>query len=100
MRSDKPLANGINERAKKHERIIAVVWLVVGVVFFLMTILPIAYLYLRGESVMAKPVFPVSAFAALAYMLSGYSLLKNLFWAHWLCLPVSIVSLLYFPMVR
>lgn len=97
MGFDQPTPNETNEKTNRHKRIIGIAWTVVGVAFLLIIILSIGYLYLKGETVVTKQLFPIRTFFALLQISAGYSLLKNLSWAHWLCFPLSILSLLSIP---
>lgn len=91
------ISNEANDNAKKHKRIITIAWLVFGICVFLIPVVSIGYVYFIGEKVQFYQLFSVRIIIALLQMIAGFSLLKNIFWAHWLCLPLSVLSLLSFP---
>jgi hypothetical protein len=101
MELDLAVSNDMGKETNKHKFIIGIVWLVVGVAVFLIPIMSIASVYFRGEAVHAYQafyyVFSIRSFVAILHISAGYFLLKNRTWAHRLCLPISVLSLLSIP---
>lgn len=97
MGFDKPAPQNTSEKALKHRRIIAISWIIFGVIFFLTLIFSISNMYVTGGNLYVQRLFSIRVVIALLQITAGYTLLRNLSWAHWLCLPLSVVSLLLIP---
>ncbi|MCF6256644.1 MAG: hypothetical protein L3K25_10185 [Gammaproteobacteria bacterium] len=104
---DQPVPIVMSEKAKKHRRIIGIVWIILaGLWFFILinSIMKIPATQLAELKVpitqwdpwkllilMQRAIFPLLCLGV------GYSLIKNLSWSRWLCFPFSVLALLTFP---
>lgn len=84
-------------KMNKHQRIVAIAFIVAGGILVVISAILFGTLYFDGKSI---PIYYVMSYRNVAAVLAigaGYSLLRDFAWAHWLCLPFSIFMLRSFP---
>lgn len=87
----------MGEKAIKHRRIMGIGWLIVGAAGLLLSVYSILKIPLTARHPGIILGFIPGATVPLLYLCGGYSLLRNLSWSRWLCLPSSVLALLNFP---
>jgi hypothetical protein len=84
-------------KMSKHKRIIAVAFIVVGVIRILGVAAIVGMTYLDSNSPAIGQVLGFRNIVAVLSIGAGYLMWRDLVWAHWLCLPLSILMLRSYP---
>jgi hypothetical protein len=81
----------------KHRKIIGNIYFGLGVILLVLIALTLKNSPEDIAHELEKPMFLYFFIGTIPFLVAGVSLVGNFRWAHWVCLPISILFLFSFP---